>query len=575
MPEFELAIRGGTIVDGARTPRYRADLGIAGGRIRSIGRIREHEAARTLDASGMIVAPGFVDLHTHYDSQLYWDPWCSLSGWHGVTSVVIGNCGFGFAPVRPADRDRAMLTMARNEAVPLECMQQGMPWDWETLPQFLDSLERTAKGVNVLSYVGLNPVMMYEMGLEAAKTRRPSEDERARMCATLREAIAAGACGFSAQLFGEASVQRDYDGTPMITDTMAVDDLLAFARTLGECRKGFIQISGATPKLTEKLAEASGRPVIWNLIAVGRDQHGMPTLAHKKALDWLASANARGLRIFGQALTCDVGFTFTFEDWNLFDTSPAWRAVTLGSPAERAQRMRDPQNREALKREYDAGHGPVAGGGTEAQNPLANAGVADLLIEAAESPALQDRIGLTVGELARRTRAHPVDALLDLILADDLRTTFTTPPQETDRESLREVATSAFALPGLSDGGAHTKFSTLGAYPTEFLTVFIREHEMMSLEEAHWRLSAYPALAAGLEDRGVLREGAPADVVVYDFEKLRLLPQAKAWDFPANQWRRIRKADGYRYTVVNGRVTFENSVCTGATPGRLLRHGRA
>ena len=252
MPEFDLVINGGTVIDGLRTPRYVADVGISDGRIDYIGRIDAAAGERVLEAEGLIVAPGFVDLHTHYDGQVYWDPYCSISGWHGVTSVVIGNCGFGFAPVKPEEQDRAMLAMQRNEAVPLASMKAGMPWDWETYPEFLDSVERTPKGINLLGYVGLNPLLMYVMGLETAKSRPATDDERAEMCKLLEEAIQAGACGFSAQLGGEDSVQRDYDGTPMATDLMAEEDLVAFAAVLGKVRKGFIQIAGGTPELINR-----------------------------------------------------------------------------------------------------------------------------------------------------------------------------------------------------------------------------------------------------------------------------------------------------------------------------------
>ena len=577
MPEFDTIIRGGTVIDGLRTPRFRGDIGIKDGRVASIGRIASDEGARVLDADGLIVAPGFVDLHTHYDSQVYWDPYCSISGWHGVTSVVIGNCGFGFAPVAREDQDRAMLTMARNEAVPLESMKEGMAWDWETYPEFLDSLDRTPKGVNVLSYVGLNPLMSYVMGMESAKGRTATEAEREEMCRLFAEALEAGGCGFSVQLGGEDSVQRDYDGTPMITDLMAEEDLLAFAAVMKKVGRGFAQIAGSF-ETAEKVAEVSGRPVIWNLLAPATDQHGQDTPPHRLMIDKLEEANARGLRIFAQALTVDVGFEFNLEDWNLFDSSPIWRQVTIGTREERMAKMRDPEQRQALRDEYDAGNGPIAGGGTEAAMRAAGgganvSGIAQLTVEEVESAELKEYEGLALTEIAEREGKHIIDAFLDLSLADDLQATFVTPPRPTDPEAMAEVANSSVALPGVSDGGAHTKFITLGAYPTEFLARWVRDAGIMDLEQAHWRLSAYPALAAGFRDRGSIREGSPADIVVYDYEKLAMLPIEKVWDFPAGAWRRVRKAEGYRWTIVNGEITFEDRECTGATPGELLRHG--
>ena len=564
MPIYDTLIRGGTIIDGLRTPRYTADLAVSEGRIAAIGRVDSSQARKVIDADGLIVAPGFVDLHTHYDSQVYWDPYCTISGWHGVTSAVIGNCGFGFAPVKPEDRDRAMLTMSRNEAVPLESMQEGMPWDWETYPEFLDSIDRTAKGINLMSYMPLNPLLMYVMGLEAAKSRPANPDEMRRMQSLMREGLAAGGCGWSAQLGTKAEVQRDYDGSFMITNTMAEADLLVFAGVLRELGRGFIQCIGASQEITERLAEVSGRPVIWNVLAQFTDQHGVAMPAYRDTMAWLESANERGLRVFGQALTTENDFQFTFEDWNLFDNSDVWREATLGSVEERARKFRDPERRERLKAEFDHSRG---------------AGVVfaldKLVIGEVHRESLARYEGWTVGEIARERACHPIDALLDLALEDDMKALFVTEPRPIDVHAMRELINSPFALPGVSDGGAHTKFITLGRYPTEFLALLVRDNELMDLEQAHWRLSAYPALAAGIRDRGWLREGAPADIVVYDLDALSTGTTEKAWDFPADAWRLVRKPDGYRHILVNGEVTFRDNECTGAVPGRLLRHGRA
>ena len=576
MAEFDTVIKGGTIIDGLRTPRYVADIGITDGRIAYIGRLNASDGDQVLDATGLIVAPGFVDLHTHYDGQVYWDPYCSISGWHGVTSVVIGNCGFGFAPVKPDDRERAMLSLARNEAIPLESMQEGMPWDWETYPEFLDSLDRTPKGVNLLSYVGLGPLMMYVMGLEAAKNRPPNEAEMAEMSRILEEAIKAGGCGFSAQVLGPGSGQRDYDGTPMITDTMAPETLLSFAEVLAKCRAGFIQLTGGGMELNEQLAEVSGRPVIYNLIlAMGQDQHGNKMEGHHKTIAWLNEANARGNRVFGQAVTVKIGYELTLEHWNMFDTYELWRELTLGTVEERMAKMGDPERRPALRAEYDEGKGPSAPGRDEEAEVDGHVGrgIAVLTVQEVEDPSLKHLEGLTVKEIAEQSGKHVVDAFLDLGVADKLQTTWVTPPEETDVKSMSEVANSPFAIPGVSDGGAHTKFLAMGVYPTEMLAELVRDHEIMDLEQAHWRLSAYPAQAAGFKDRGWLKEGSPADIVIYDLENLGIGPMEKVYDLPAGQWRRVRRAEGYRWILVNGEVTMEDGETTGATPGRLIRHG--
>tara|TARA_B100001123_G_scaffold180835_1_gene207135 strand:- start:6017 stop:7732 length:1716 start_codon:yes stop_codon:yes gene_type:complete len=571
MPEYDVVIKGGTIFDGQRTPRYNGDIGIKDGRIASInGKIHQSSGAKVIDASGLNVAPGFVDLHTHYDSQIYWDPWCTISGWHGVTSVAIGNCGFGFAPCKPEDQERAMMTMSRNEAVPLESMQEGMPWDWETYPQFLDSLDRTPKGVNVLSYMPLNPLMAYVMGLEAAKSRPANETEMAEMHRLMKEGLEAGGCGWSAQM-GDNDVQRDYDGTLMITNLMSQADLLSFAHVLRDVGRGFIQCIGASQELTEKLADESGRPVIWNVLAVFADQHGIAMPGWDSSMKWLDECNARGTRIFGQALTAENNFQFTFEEWNLFDSSPAWREITLGTVEERAVKMANPELRAAIKAEMEDSPWKDRGGN--------GAGVVlnfnDLIVGELHKPELDKYTGWTCGEIAKDRDCHVIDAILDIALEDDMQALFVTAPQKMDVEAMKKMANSAFALPGVSDGGAHTKFITLGRYPTEYLSLLVREHEMMDLEQAHWRLSAYPAMAAGFRDRGTIREGAPADLVVYDFENLEMGETERAYDYPAGAWRLIRKPHGYRHILVNGEETFVDGECTGATSGKLLRHGIA
>src|SRR5436305_7496467 len=243
MTTYDTIIAGGTVVDGTRAQRLRADVGIVDGKIASIGRLSPTDADEVLDAEGMIVAPGHVDLHTHYDAQIFWDPYCTLSGWHGVTSVALGNCGFGFAPSRPEDRDRAMLSMTRNEAIPYEAMKAGMPWNWVTFPDFINSLSRTPKGVNCLTYVPLTPLYAWVMGWEEAKKRRPTEEELQEMCRLIHEAMDAGACGWSAQVLGPKSIQRDYDGTPMVTDLLSEHEILTFAKILGDREEGFIELA--------------------------------------------------------------------------------------------------------------------------------------------------------------------------------------------------------------------------------------------------------------------------------------------------------------------------------------------
>ena len=323
MAEYDIIIKGGTIVDGTRTPRYVSDLAIKDGKVAKIGGLRGSGAAQILDASGLVVAPGFVDLHTHYDAQIQWDPYCTLSGWHGITTVLIGNCGFGFAPCRPEDRERAMLMMTRNEAIPFDAMKAGMLWDWVTFPEWLDSLERMPKGINVFTYVPLTPLYVWVMGIEAARNRRPTEDELSQMCRLLNQGMDAGACGWSAQVLGEGSDQRDFDGKAMITDLMTYEEILTFARALGERDEGYIQLTyheqgpdGRSDRhrdwgFLEQVASVSNRPVIY----VGVTARANNPEEHRGTLAWLEDCSRRGLRIYGQRFTFQFAASeFTFEN---------------------------------------------------------------------------------------------------------------------------------------------------------------------------------------------------------------------------------------------------------------------
>ncbi len=351
MADIDLQIKGGTIVDGTRVPRYQGDVYIKDGKIAQIGGRSPGFAKKTIDAGGLIVAPGFVDLHTHYDAQIRWDPWCTISGYHGVTSVVLGNCGFGFAPVKPEGRDRSMLMMTRTEAIPYASMQQGMTWDWETIPQYLDSLQRAPKGINCIQYMPTASLMIYVMGLEAAKTRPATEAERAEMRRLLNEGMDAGLCGFSIQRLGKHSAQADFDGQPMVTDTMCDEDILNLARVLSARDEGFVEITQATGHIkedlafVEKLAAVAKRPILFQAITASTRN---PEI-HRKSLDWLEKVRAKGLPIFGQGGTVRSGFSFTLENWNLYDSSPAWRDMTIGTKEEKTAKMKDPTMRAAVK----------------------------------------------------------------------------------------------------------------------------------------------------------------------------------------------------------------------------------
>ena len=566
MQKFDIVIKNGTVIDGTRIPRYRADIGIRAGLIAEIGHINADHGDKVIDADGLNVCPGFVDLHTHYDAQLFWDPYCTLSGWHGVTSAVIGNCGFGFAPVKPELRERAMLTMTRVEAIPYASMKAGLPWDWVTFPEFLDSVDRAPKAINLLPYVPVGPLMIWVMGLDDAKSGRlPTAAEHAEMRRLFEVSLDAGGCGWSAQRLlpdGPSSVQMDYDATPMVTDIMHDETCELFAEVLGERNQGFMQMTISSGDYArdrahmEKLSMISGRPLIWNVLQA----YDHKPEVHRESLAWIKSCRDRGIRVYAQGLTTGAGFDFTFEDWNLWDDRPAWREATVGTVAERLTKLADPKRRPSLR----------------SPRPLTVTGpIENIVVTGPQSAETEPFRDLMIGAIADKLGKDPVDAMLDIAVHDELKTEFFAAPPNLSNKHLKEIVDDPYVIFGVSDGGAHTKFLTAGRYPTETLCKIVREHGMVSLEDAHWRLSALPAMVAGFENRGVIKRDAPADILVYDYNGLEVLPAEIAHDLPGDEWRRIQKASGYRYVIVNGEITIDNDKETNAYSGKLLRFGRA
>jgi len=489
-----------------------------------------------------------------------------------VTSVALGNCGFGFAPSRVEDRDRSMLSMTRNEAIPYAAMKAGMPWNWVTFPDFIESLNRTPKGVNCLTYVPLTPLYAWVMGWEEAKKRRPTEAELQEMCRLINEAMDAGACGWSAQVLGANSIQRDYDGTPMITDMLSEHEILTFAKILADRDEGFIELAyqqtgeegrplaSDAREFFEKVAAAAKRPILYQTVT----PNAMHPEQHRERIRWLQSCAARGLPVYGQGSVRRGGFELTFADWNLFDDTEAWREVTLGTKDQRKAKMQDPEMRRRLKAEWDAGIRPTQ---------VIQASVGSLVVQ--RKSVNEPWFGQSVQQIADAQGKHVIDALLDLVVEEDLTTEFFGDTQgRGTAQFTTEVLDSNLVVAGVSDGGAHVKFLTSGVYPTDMLCWLVRDEKTISLEDMHYKLSYLPAHFGGFKDRGAIREHAPADIVVYDLDKLEVLPSEVAEDLPGGEWRRIQKSKGYDWILVNGEITFENGEPTGAMPGKLLRNGR-
>jgi N-acyl-D-aspartate/D-glutamate deacylase len=562
MPEYDLVIRNGTIVDGSGIPRYKGDLAVKDGRISKISGRISAGGAKEIDASGCIVAPGAIDLHTHYDAQLNWDPYASISGWFGVTSLTIGQCGFGFAPTRPDDRDLNMRMMNRIEAIPLESMRLGMRWDWETFPEYLESLNSQGLGVNVGALVPFSPVRGYVLGMIPARERTSvTEAELNQMKQIMHDGMKAGAFGISADKNME---DRPEDGSFLPSHVASSEEFLAMAEVMGQFGVGHIGWTiglGHTEEglneqrqLLTQMSRVSGRPLHLD----GGNAAGS---------EWFDSVRAEGLPVVLQEVCMSVDAEFTFAEYNLFDYMPHWVNPLVGTPEERAAKLRDPAVREGMKQDLT-------------ERSTSQAAMADdrtdwtkfRVLQVAEARNYKYE-GMTIAQIADMENKHPVDAMLDLALDENLQTEFSHLLAFGDQEALEKSIMNPNAHISVSDGGAHTRYLTIATWPVYFLTHWIRDKQIMTLEQAHQKMSAFPAWFADFKDRGTLRAGAWADIMVYNMDELGFLHEKPYFDtdFPGGERRLIQKPTGLRYTIVNGAVTFEGNDCTGALPGKLLR----
>ena len=567
MTQLDTIIRGGTVVDGSGRPRRVTDVGIAAGRVVRIGDLAGLAAREDIDARGLIVAPGVIDPHTHYDAQVYWDPYCTNSGWHGVTSVVVGNCGFGFSPCHKADRERYMLMMENTEQVPLEAMRAALPWDWESFPEWVASIRSIRKGVNLGAFLPLNSLMIWVMGYEAAKTRPATDTERAEMRRLLHEAMDCGALGFGFSYLQETNTHKDIDGSPMITDAMHEEEAFNLARVLAERGEGVIQALVETSPLnvenrafTEKLAEISGRPVLHTVIMVAE---GHPE-RHRDILKWLDDTSARGLNIYSQALCFRfMPMAFVVKDFDGWQSEPIFNEFQHPGDGDtidaRVAKALDPDYRARLAAEVEH----VA---YYAKVPAMQ------LVDAAGSSRFAPHVGKTFEEIGKAEGQPATDAFLDLCVETRLACEVCPPRDVPNLNHAVELNAHPRVLPGTSDGGAHVKFWSGGQYGADLIAWLVRDEKKISLEHMHHKLSAVPAQALGWTDRGVIAEGKAADIMIYDLARLGVPTAAyeTVHDLPRGDWRRVARAQGIRWILVNGEVTFHDNACSGATPGRLL-----
>lgn len=562
MFDFDLKITGGMLIDGTGSPRRQADVGVRNGRVVAIGE-GLGTARQTLDAQGLVVAPGFVDIHTHYDAQVLWDSELTVSPWHGVTTAVLGNCGFGVAPTRPKHRDLILRTLERVEGMSLSALEEGLgsPWPFETFTQYMDLLERTALGINVAVMVGHTPVRLWVMGDEAT-TRAATAAEVAQMRALVREAMEVGAVGFATSV---SKVHVGYSGRPVPSRLADFEEMLELARAVGESGHGLIHYNvGREPlwQAYEQLHEVSGRPVVWTSLLAGSLGPG----SHRVQLEHAAQQRLRGLPIHGQGACRPIQFEFDFRSPVVFDTWASFESVRLAdNEAQRRAVYSDPVFRARLKRQV-AGRGPDDAwfAGKEAEGDTRRASFREMVVSGAEDSSLLER---KLVDLAQERQVDPVDLMLDLALASNLQMRWRIALLNFDESEVSEILADPHVVLGLGDGGAHMSQLCDACHPTYLLGHWVRERGALSLEEAVRRLTSHPADVFGLHDRGRVALGLPADLVVFDPDRVDAGPLERVYDLPAGQDRLISRAIGIEAVFVNGQRLGSQPQAA----GRLLR----
>jgi len=554
---YDLLIKNGTVVDGTGAAARQADVAIADGRIVDIGRINEG-AERTIDAHGLVVAPGFVDPHTHYDAQICWDGAVTPSSWHGVTSVVMGNCGVGIAPCHPGTREIAMRDLVNVEAIPYEVLAKGITWDWESFPEYLDAAARRQPSLNLAFLAPLTPFRHYVMGEESME-RQASAEETRRIAGLLGEAMDAGAVGISSTILNQ---HLGFQGRPLACRNASREEWKAYANVLKDKGKGAIEIALTRQvgvleddqlEMLDFLLEESHRPVTFIALF---DRDDMPE-AVRETLRKAAPMIARGARpqTSPLPLTREVNMRSPFS----FAAFPSWKRVFEDKSKEaQAAVYADPAFRDQFREEL--------------KRPLTFGNWARIAVHEAHAPELKALEGRTIAEIAREQGKDPVDVFLDMTLKDDLAIEFTMQSFNSRTDRVKELLNDPSVLVALGDGGAHVDMLCDSGYPTYLLGTWVRERQALTIEEGVRRLTSDPADLFGLKGRGRLQAGNAADVAIFDPATVGSTNRGeRRFDLPGGGKRMVMPSRGMECTVVNGRVTWENGSLTGAKAGQVLR----
>ena len=558
---YDLVVKGGRIYDGTGMPSFNGDVAVRDGEIVEIGRITGG-AKKTLNVDGLALAPGFIDPHTHLDAQLFWDPLGTSSCFHGVTSVVVGNCGLSLAPAKPENREAMIKSFVRVEAISRRVLEEGFEWKWTSTKEYLDVLG-TRLGINVAALVGHIAVRHYVMGEEAVE-REATPEEIAQMQRLVRQGLEAGAVGFSTN---QNPRHMREDKKPVASRLASKEELGSLLDVLGEMNAGVVQLSGGGADARGRisyaadLARRTGRPVLWQSIS---HSWSRPDFWREMLVNTERVFRQEGLLIYAMTQAKPFENRYTLLDAQCFDEFPSWRAAMFSPVPARRQMFADPEVRKKLRKEA-----------IEDQSPSTFPRRWDVIfidkVKLAKNKSLERR---TVQDVAQSQGKDGLDVFLDLALEEDLETRFTHITTQGDPEAVCEILKHPSVMVGQSDAGAHMGYDARFGYCTAFLGRWVRDYGIMKLEEAVSKLTFRVASLFGLGDRGLVRPAFAADLAIFDPATINTLEPEYVQDLPANETRMIQRAAGVHHTVVNGEVVIENGAATGACPGKVLRPTR-
>lgn len=560
---YDLVIKNGTVIDGSGAPRYRADVAVANGRIAAIGRV-DAKAKQTIDAEGHVVTPGFVDGHTHMDAQVFWDPIGSCSCYHGVTTAVMGNCGFTLAPCKSEDADFVFRNLERAEDISRESMLTGIKWSWESFPQFLDTVDGLPKGINYAGYMGHSALRTYVMG-ERAFTETANDDDLKKMCALTQDALKAGAIGFSTS---RTHNHITADERPVASRVADWREVRAIVNAMGELNAGIFEIAGETVgrdpvrvreyfDRLKNLAVESRVPITFGMFSV----RVAPEL-WRPYYDLADETAAAGGRMAIQAHSRALNVLLSFEGNTPFDKWDVWKDIRSLPLAEQKAKLRDPAIKRAL---VDVAKAPYKGPrivGAEARPP--DWDWVYLMDTMSNDPR-------RMSDVARDRGVHPVEAMIDIALEHDFKVFFRQPIANENQDHVLEMMKHPRSVVTFSDSGAHVSQIMDSSLQTHLLSHWVREKQAFTLEEAVRLITYDTATQWGLHDRGLLRVGLAADFAVFDPDTVAPRMPDVVRDLPGGAKRLKQTADGMLATVVGGQVLLSNNEHTGALPGKLIR----